>query len=146
MNELNECKVLAVEDSPLMRDMLKIELEKIGITEITLADDGEHAWNIIMDAHENNEMFDIVVSDWHMPKLSGQELLYKIRISEFDDINTLFFIMVTSDRDSENVSRALKIGANSYITKPINSENLKVRIETFLAERVNGKIKKAGIL
>ncbi|MCP4672491.1 MAG: response regulator [Desulfobacula sp.] len=115
-------KVLIVDDFATMRRILKNILKQIGFTNITEADDGTTALEELQKAE-----FDLVISDWNMPKMTGIELLKKIRASnDFKDIPVL---MVTAEAQKQNVIEAVKAGVSNYVVKPFTADAISEKIE-----------------
>jgi len=86
-------KILIVDDSQTMRRIVKSVLKERGFTNIIEADDGLRARAVL-----KQEKIDFIVSDWHMPEMSGIELLKAVRASEkWEDLP---FLMVTAEGKS----------------------------------------------
>jgi two-component system chemotaxis response regulator CheY len=115
-------KILVVDDFSTMRRIIKNILKQIGFTDIDEAENGQVALSKIND---NN--YDLVVSDWNMPEMTGIELLKAVRASEA--IKDTPFLMVTAEAKKENVVEAVKAGVNNYIVKPFTAEVLQEKIE-----------------
>ncbi len=73
---------------------------------------------------------DLMLLDIHMPEMNGLEVLAKAR--EFSSKSEFPIIMVTADSNSDSVVGAFDLGANDYVTKPVDSKTLRARIETHL--------------
>jgi CheY-like chemotaxis protein len=111
-------RVLVVDDATFIRDMVKRQLrEKIPGIEIFDAVDGHRAVALL-----KKQRVDLVLSDWEMPGMSGEELLRWIRTHE--DYATLPFVMVTSRGDRSHVIKAVEAGVSDYLTKPFTPEEL----------------------
>ncbi|NIA19695.1 MAG: response regulator, partial [Xanthomonadaceae bacterium] len=82
-------KILIVDDFSTMRRIIKNILRQLGFTNVQEADDGATAWPKIQ-----SEPFDLIVTDWNMPKMSGLELLKAIRSDE--NLKDLPVLMVTA--------------------------------------------------
>ncbi|MGE4553127.1 MAG: response regulator, partial [Desulfovibrionaceae bacterium] len=67
-------RILVVDDFSTMRKIVKNILRQIGLENVVEADDGTSAWDIL-----NRDNIDFIVSDWNMPKMTGIELLRKVR-------------------------------------------------------------------
>ena len=134
MNENN--RLLLVDDEALNRDMLSRRLRRSGF-EVAVADDGESALRYI-GAHS----LDLVLLDNMMPGLTGVEVLKTLRGAHTPE--QLPVIMVTALRDSENVVEALNLGANDYITKPVDFPVALARIRAQLARRAAGSALRAS--
>ncbi len=115
-------KILVVDDFSTMRRIIKNILKQIGFTDIDEAENGQVALSKIND---NN--YDLVVSDWNMPEMTGIELLKAVRTNEA--IKDTPFLMVTAEAKKENVVEAVKAGVNNYIVKPFTAEVLQEKIE-----------------
>ena len=116
--------VLVVDDNEANRDMLSRRLERQGYR-VATANDGYEALEAI--DHEN---FDAVLLDVMMPGISGLEVLHKVRAER--DMTDLPIIMATAQNDSEDIVRALDLGANDYVTKPIDFPVVIARLQTHL--------------
>jgi two-component system response regulator AtoC len=115
--------ILAVDDEPNMRRLLEISLRQAGYKALVAAD-GKQALSLI-----ESQNVDCVVSDLHMPGMSGLALLAQIRqISE-----RLPFIMVTAQGEIQTAVEAMKLGASDYIQRPFELETLEIAISKALA-------------
>jgi two-component system chemotaxis response regulator CheY len=115
--------VLVVDDSRIMRNIVKNTFSNLGIPcEYLEAEDGQAALQQLI-----TQKVDIVFCDWNMPKMSGIELLTKIRT--MDTLKTVPFIMVTSESAKYSVIEALKAGATDYIVKPVNEKILMEKLK-----------------
>jgi len=117
-------RLLVVDDNELNRDMLSRRLGGRGFV-VEAAEDGSRAL-----ARIDEQAFDLVLLDVMMPGLSGIEVLQRLRerFSESD----LPVIMATARDTSEDVVEALRLGANDYVTKPLDFSVVLARIETQL--------------
>jgi len=125
MNENNH--VLLVDDEALNRDMLSRRLEHHGFR-VDVAADGPSALQYV-DAH----CPDLVLLDIMMPGMTGVEVLQTLRATHGPD--QLPVIMVTALKDSDKVVEALNLGANDYITKPVDFPVAVARIRGQLARK-----------
>jgi two-component system, chemotaxis family, chemotaxis protein CheY len=117
-------RVLVVDDSFIEREIAKRFLSELGFKRVDEASDGGAAWAKILGSWP---LVELVICDWQMPNLSGLDLLKKIRAHE--EYRAVPFIMVTAERNREEVIRALQSGVNGYIIKPIEMAILKAAIE-----------------
>jgi two-component system, chemotaxis family, chemotaxis protein CheY len=105
---------LVVEDSPPMRKMIVFALSRIRELTVTEADDGVDALRRIASTR-----FDIIITDINMPILDGLKLVKRLRADEaYKDVP---IIIITTEGAEEDRQRALALGANAYITKPIQA-------------------------
>lgn len=117
-------KVLVVDDSSVMRQIIKNNLKQLGFDQENLSDaqDGEEALT-----HLDNRGVDLVISDWNMPRMTGIEFLRSVRANGTH--KALPFLMVTSEADKEKIMEAVQAGVNQYIVKPFNATQLEEKIK-----------------
>ncbi|MFQ5684615.1 MAG: adenylate/guanylate cyclase domain-containing protein [Candidatus Binatia bacterium] len=120
-----QASVLVVDDNPDNRDMLSRRLARRGYT-VAVAEDGDQALKM-----SDTEHFDLVLLDIMMPGMSGLEVLKILR--ERYSVADLPVIMATAKDQSSDIVEALKIGANDYVTKPLDFPVVLARVETQLA-------------
>ncbi len=135
-------KVLIAEDDSISRRILARTVEKFGY-ECLAAEDGLEAWRIF----QNTPEIDAVVSDWMMPGMDGLELCRKIRGT--DHSNNTFFIFLTALRGEEHLIEGMKAGADEYLVKPLDIEQLKTKLAaasrlTSLRQQLDGTGKQSG--
>lgn len=118
-------KVLVVDDSSVMRQIIKNTLKQIGFSaaNITDADDGDAGLKKVQDAAP-----DLIVSDWNMPKMTGIDFLKAVRAD--GALKGIPFLMVTSEADKEKIMQAVQAGVNQYIVKPFNANQLEEKIQS----------------
>ncbi|NJL76152.1 MAG: response regulator transcription factor [Saprospiraceae bacterium] len=126
---LMNSKILLVEDDQNFGDVLKSYLEMHDY-EVTLASDGVQG----MEKYQQNE-YDLCIFDVMMPKKDGFTLAKEIRDKDIE----MPIIFLTAKTMKEDVLKGFKIGADDYISKPFNSEELLFRIQAIL-KRKNNKI------
>jgi diguanylate cyclase (GGDEF)-like protein/PAS domain S-box-containing protein len=119
--------LLIVDDEEMNRDMLSQRLELKGY-KVTAADDGPRALSLIED-----HAFDVILLDVMMPRLNGLEVLRILRRRH--GAGELPIIMVTAKDHSEDVVEAFRLGANDYVTKPIDFPVALARIATQVSHR-----------
>jgi putative two-component system response regulator len=115
-------KVLVAEDDCISADIISNMLEKFGY-EVTVAHDGREAYEMIRTGR-----FRMVVSDWEMPNLNGLELCRLIRQRKGSGYT--YLILLTSHSGVHNVVQGLDAGADDFLTKPCQPEELRVRLRT----------------
>lgn len=105
---------LVVEDSPTMRQLIVFALRRIQNLKVTEADDGVDALKKIQAGK-----FDILITDINMPIMDGLKLVGLVRKdATHKDIP---IVIITTEGAQEDRQRALSLGANAYITKPIQA-------------------------
>jgi CheY-like chemotaxis protein len=121
--------VLVVDDLEANRAVIARRLEKLGYT-VTCVDSGAAALAMLRQWQP-----DMLLLDYMMPQMNGIEVLRELRAQPAT--RTLPIIMVTARAESEAIVEALAAGADDYVTKPIEFEVLKARIDTQLAKRTD---------
>ena len=112
--------ILLVDDSKLQRKILSSLVKRWGF-KVLEAESREQALEIC-----KTEQSDIVLSDWMMPGMSGLELCRSFRNLPNDDYG--YFIILTSKGEKDEVAEGLRAGADDFLTKPINADELRARI------------------
>jgi len=127
MNSTNkkDINILIVDDDSSLRNMLSIVLRKEGYS-ISNAEDGRNALKFL---RKNNT--DLIISDIKMPDISGIELLKKVKTINKE----LPFILITAFSSTNDAIEAMKLGADDYITKPFNLDELKIIINQTLHKK-----------
>jgi two-component system chemotaxis response regulator CheY len=121
-----ELKVLIVDDFASMRDLIRKSLMRFGFSKITMATGAVDAVRKIEAGGE----FDLIISDWNMPNMTGLELLNYVRIEK--QLKNIPFLMITAEAQRENIIEAAKAGVSQYIVKPFTEEALQEKIESIL--------------
>jgi len=118
--------ILVVDDSTEIRLIIKHYLTKFDHN-VDLAVDGGEAWEKIT----KNE-YQVIISDWKMPIMNGLELCKKVRKAKFK--NYIYFILLTGMSGKQNILDSIKAGVDDFASKPIDSDELKIRLMS--AQRV----------
>jgi diguanylate cyclase (GGDEF)-like protein len=119
-------KILIAEDQPVAALYLRRSLEKMG-HRAEVAPDGEAAWRMIRRGD-----IPLLISDWMMPHLDGLELCRRLRAARSD--RYIYIILLTSLDRREDRVKGLRAGADDFLTKPPDPDELAVRLE--IAERI----------
>ena len=112
--------VLVVDDSRLQRRLLSKSLAKWGF-EVVEAASGDEALAFCQERQP-----DLILSDWMMPGMSGLEFCQAFRA--LSDDHYAYFILLTSKSEKEEVARGLDSGADDFLTKPVDKNELRARI------------------
>ena len=131
-------RVLVADDEPVSRTVVGAMLKKAGY-EVSFASDGDQAWQHLSGPNPPP----VALLDWEMPGLAGPEVVQRIRAQ--DEQAPIYIILLTSRDSSADIVTGLKAGANDYVTKPANEDELVARVnvgarvielQIALAERV----------
>ena len=113
-------KILIAEDDPFFRRLLEKLLS--ADFEVCAAEDGVQAWNMI----QQNESPLLAVLDWVMPGMAGPQVCREVRASPKTCGN--YLILLTAKNSSADILAGLRAGADDYITKPFEPEELRARV------------------
>lgn len=119
--ETGPMKILIAEDDLTSRTILHEVLKKFGYAVISTSD-GEGAWAALQESDAPQ----LAVLDWMMPKIDGLSLCRKLRGQERK--NPLYLILLTSKGEGRDIVQGLEAGADDYIAKPYDSEELRARV------------------
>jgi DNA-binding response OmpR family regulator len=114
-------RVLVADDDPLARRLLEVTLTRSGYEVLAVAD-GVKAWDVLCGQDSPT----LALLDWMMPGLTGVDVCRKVR--EAAPSGPIYLILVTSKGRTEDVVSALRTGADDYITKPFEIEELRARL------------------
>jgi len=110
-------RILIVEDSPTMRQLLVFALRRLKNVEIVEAQDGMDGLRKVSSDH-----FDLALIDINMPVMDGLKLISLIRGE--DSLKAIPIVVITTEGATEDRDRALTLGANEYLTKPIQANRV----------------------
>jgi two-component system, OmpR family, alkaline phosphatase synthesis response regulator PhoP len=117
-------KILVVDDEASIRDMLRDVLTAAGHTVVTAAD-GREALPLTL-----SDKPDLILSDIRMPKLDGLTLCKALRVNP--ETKIIPIIMLTSYNTSEHMEAAMAAGADDFLPKPLNVDEVKIRVRSLL--------------
>ena len=110
-------RILIVEDSPTMRQLLVFALKRVRGAEIIEASDGMDGLRKVTSDH-----FDLALVDINMPVMDGLKLISLIRAE--DGLREMPIVVITTEGASEDRDRAMVLGASEYLTKPIQANRV----------------------
>ena len=122
---MQEYKVLIVEDSPTMRQLISFALKRLHGIRIVEANDGVDGLKKL-----SAEKFDLIFTDINMPVMDGLKLLSIVRSDP--NYKDTPIVIITTEGAQEDRDRALALGANDYITKPIQPNRILEVISSLL--------------
>ena len=120
-------QILIVEDSPTMRQLLVFALRRLKNVNIVEAQDGMDGLRKISSDH-----FDLALIDINMPVMDGLKLISLIRGEE--SLREIPIVVITTEGAKEDRERALNLGANEYLTKPIQANRVLAVARALLKE------------
>ncbi len=116
-------KILLADDSGVMRKIILRALNALEITDVTEAVDGAEALELF-----KAETFDLVLSDWNMPNMSGLELVKAIR----ETGSKVPVFMITTESEQSRVLEAIQAGASNYLVKPFEQDVLLDKLQQYV--------------
>ena len=125
-HEIDELKVLVVEDNLQQRTMIRMMCKELGISQVFTANDGKEALDFLGSC---DDLVDVVICDWKMPRMTGIELLQQLRTVDPD----LPFLMLTGLANADSVIAARESGVSAYLRKPFSAEQLEQKIRALAA-------------
>ena len=114
---MSEYKVLIVEDSPTMRQLISFALKRLRGVSLVEASDGVDGLKKL-----SAEKFDLIFTDINMPIMDGLKLVSLVRNDAGYKVTPI--VVITTEGAQEDRARALALGANDYITKPIQANRI----------------------
>jgi two-component system, OmpR family, alkaline phosphatase synthesis response regulator PhoP len=121
-------KILVVDDNVQNRELLEAYMEELEGVVTIAASDGRQALALV-----ESEKPDLILLDIMMPKMSGYEVCKKLKSDPAT--RDIPVIMVTALHETGDIERAVEVGTNDFITKPVNRLDLLTRVKTLLRVR-----------
>jgi diguanylate cyclase (GGDEF)-like protein len=115
-------KILIADDSAAQRLALHRAVGVLG-HECTPAEDGQQAWDLYQAGS-----FEVLISDWVMPGMEGDELCRKVRMAGANGTPYCYVILLTTLSDMKHVLRGMRAGADDYLHKPFKPDELETRL------------------
>jgi two-component system chemotaxis response regulator CheY len=122
---MTDFSCLVVEDSPMMRQLLVFALARVKRIQVTEAEDGVDALRKLAA-----QKFDLILTDINMPVMDGLKLVKRIR-ADAQHAGTPI-VVITTEGSTEDRQRAMALGANAYITKPIQAPQVIQKVKELL--------------
>jgi diguanylate cyclase (GGDEF)-like protein len=114
-------RVLIADDDAMTRKILQSWLEEWGY-HVTVVEDGAKAWSILQTEYPP----ELLILDWVMPEIDGMELCHRIRGSQHSFYQ--YILLVTANEEEHDVVRGLEAGADDYLAKPLDKNELRARL------------------
>jgi len=115
-------KILVAEDDPVSRHMLEYSLRRWGY-EVTAVEDGAKAWEVL----QNESTPQVAILDWQMPGMDGTDVCRLIRSDP--RTRAIYVVLLTTRSAREDKIRGLQSGADDYVTKPFDRDELRARVQ-----------------
>lgn len=118
-------RILIVDDFSSIRSLIKAVVNELRRSEVVEAADG-----VIALAKLKQQAFDLVITDWNMPNMSGIQLLEAMRADE--TLKAIPVILLTAETTKENIGEAVKFGVNGYVAKPFTPDKLMAALKAWV--------------
>ena len=132
LEEFDKLRVLVVDDEEEIRELIQEILRDLGIVRVHLAENGEMAWQRLSRSELD---YDLVISDWLMPRMDGLELLQKMR--QFG--SETLFMMLTVKVTGEAVAAAVESGVTLYLAKPFTYGDFSKKVSALAKQIIDSK-------
>lgn len=119
-------KILVADDDRAVQTLLRALISKLG-HDVSVAKDGVEAWRQLSEARP-----DVLVTDWNMPGLTGVDLCRRLREEAGQEY--VYVILITTRDDMQSFTEGMSVGADDFITKPVDVALLASRIR--VADRI----------
>lgn len=120
-------KILVVDDMVQIREGVKRILRDLELTQVIEADNGVKAYELLKDHYDKGRPFQLVISDWNMPEMTGLELLKKVRSQAH--WQNLPFVLLTAEAEKSQVTDAILAGVSQYILKPFTPKSIEEKLQ-----------------
>ena len=120
-----DMKILVVDDLFTMRDLMSKSLNQLGFFNIQQANDGDMALQLLL-----KENFDLLITDWQMPNMSGIDLIKAVRSN--DKLKSIKILMVTIQSEKDRIAEAISAGVDGYLLKPFTLKILEDNLVVLL--------------
>ena len=128
--DFSALKILVVDDSFHMRELVRTFLEGFGIKEVLVSPDADEAFEVLCNMDP-----DLVITDWNMSPTTGLEFVQKVRKSTRVPNRFVPIIMLTGYTEVKRVEEARDAGINSFLAKPISASSLYKRLVTAVQDK-----------
>jgi len=129
LSKIRDKHILVIDDAGPSRDLIRSTLSEMELLNITVTHNGLEGLDLF-----NNHKFDLVITDWEMPLMTGLEFVIHVRKKY--DRQILPIIMLTANIQEEMVKEAIAAGIDDFIAKPFQPRNLQLKVIKQLGSRV----------
>ncbi len=116
-------RILIADDDRTSRNLLKVVLSRLGYT-VHAEADGDAAWQVL----QQPDAPQLVILDWMMPGMEGIEICTRLRQVSTPEAAYTYVILLTAKGSKKNIIRGMEAGADDYVVKPFDQNELRVRL------------------
>lgn len=113
---------MIADDQQTSRLLIRSALQDLGVTQIDMAKDGQEALDMLL-----RQPVHLIISDYHMPRLNGVELLRAVRANP--PTRKAAFFLLTGVDNAQFLKQAVELQINNYLKKPVSTPELKQKIQ-----------------
>lgn len=128
--EMKMKRVLVVEDEAQVSEVIVKRLKRLGCENIDTASNGQEGYNKCLESFKEGQLYNAIISDWKMPKMSGYDFLKKIRDNPF--MKHLPFMIISAVDDRNEIKDIAKLKVSQYLLKPFTKEEFDKRFRRLL--------------
>lgn len=136
-----DTSVLVVDDDPIIRQAIAVDLLDMGVASVREASNGEAALRQVALT-----VPDLILCDVGMEPMDGIELLKRLRAMRITDVGRVKFVFLTGDSKVETVAAARELRADGYLVKPVGPDTLKKRIDALFAPSHGALDRRKGVV
>lgn len=133
-----ETRILIVDDMGVMRKTVRRSLNELGYMNIEEACDGMEGLQAVEKSVRVAKPFNLILSDWNMPKMMGIDFLKKVRANPKTKATP--FILLTAESENSQVMEGISVGASAYVLKPFTVETLNEKLEAVYVKLHSKKV------
>ncbi len=126
-------RALVVDDNQTDRLVVRKMLEKLGLLDVQIAEDGSIAESKLVNAEKIGRPFQLLILDWNMPGVNGLKVLQFVRQSKLT--KTAKVMIMTSEAEASVVEAAVVSGTNDFLVKPVTLPVLKEKLTKLFSDR-----------
>ncbi|PIR22386.1 MAG: hypothetical protein COV44_08230 [Deltaproteobacteria bacterium CG11_big_fil_rev_8_21_14_0_20_45_16] len=129
----SQINILIVEDEKDISQICREFLESAGYKNIENSSNGMDGLNKALTAQKDGKAFDLIISDWDMPIMTGLQLLEKIR--ENSQVSNTLVILISGKCSEEVIRQAVKFQVSGIILKPFEKDVLNAKVDSLFVSR-----------
>lgn len=123
-------RVIIAEDEVELGDIIKEHLELLGVGSVNVLPNGQDAYNFCINLIRDSKLPHLIITDIRMPKMTGMELLRKLRGN--DHLRNIPIMILTAYGEADVVREAISLGVSDVVAKPFDAEVFKTRVNKLL--------------
>lgn len=126
-------RILIADDAEIIRQVVQQFFTELGYEDVEAVEDGQKAWERIRQTQSDGNPFELIVSDFTMPRMDGFALLKLVRAQP--SLREVPFVMLSAESDREKVMEAIQLGVSQFVVKPFNLATFTEALKTAYRRR-----------